>query len=511
MKLDLVNSFISWRMKKRFHQIELFMKYPVEVQQEVWQGLLERASQTEWGKRYDFKSIRSYEDFRSRIPLHFYESIQSDVERLRAGEQNIMWPSEIKWFAKSSGTTSSKSKFIPVSQEAIEECHFKGGKDLLSIYCNNKPETSIFSGMSLRLGGSTFINNSENNSFYGDLSAIIIENLPFWVEMRSTPNNKISLMEEWEEKIEAIANTSIKEDVSSLAGVPSWMLVLARKVLEKTGKSNLHEVWPNLELYIHGGVNFSPYRQQFADILPNSQFSFLETYNASEGFFGIQDLSGRQELLLMLDYGIFYEFIPMDEFDGENSLAIPLGEVKTDVNYAVVISSNAGLWRYIIGDTVKFTSTSPYHIQITGRTKHFINAFGEELIIENAEAALQKACEDTGAVILEYTAAPVYMENNESGAHEWLVEFSQDPHNLEAFIDIMDKHLMLLNSDYEAKRHKNMALKKPLLNTARPGLFYDWLKSKGKLGGQHKVPRLSNNRNHIDELLALNSLQAVAG
>ena len=266
MKLDLVNSFISWRMKKRFHQIELFMKYPIEVQQEVLQGLLERAARTEWGKRYDFRSIRNYEDFRSRIPQHFYETIQADVDRLRSGEQNIMWPTEIKWFAKSSGTTSSKSKFIPVSQEAIEECHFKGGKDLLSIYCNNHPETSIFSGMSLRLGGSTFINNSENNSFYGDLSAIIIENLPFWVEMRSTPNNKISLMEEWEEKIEAIANTSIKEDVSSLAGVPSWMLVLARKVLEKTGKANLHEVWPNLELYMHGGVNFTPYRQQFVDI-----------------------------------------------------------------------------------------------------------------------------------------------------------------------------------------------------------------------------------------------------
>ena len=511
MKLDLVNSFISWRMKKRFHQIELFMKYPIEVQQEVLQGLLERAARTEWGKRYDFRSIRNYEDFRSRVPLHFYETIQADVDRLRSGEQNIMWPTEIKWFAKSSGTTSSKSKFIPVSQEAIEECHFKGGKDLLSIYCNNHPETSIFSGMSLRLGGSTFINNSENNSFYGDLSAIIIENLPFWVEMRSTPNNKISLMEEWEEKIEAIANTSIKEDVSSLAGVPSWMLVLARKVLEKTGKANLHEVWPNLELHMHGGVNFTPYRQQLVDILSNSSFSFLETYNASEGFFGIQDITDRQELLLMLDYGIFYEFIAMDEFDGENSKAIPLSEVAKDVNYAVVISSNAGLWRYIIGDTIKFTSTSPYRIQITGRTKHFINAFGEEVIIENAEDALQEACARTGAVVLEYTAAPVYMENNESGAHEWLVEFSEAPSNIEDFTDIMDRHLMQVNSDYEAKRHKNMALKRPIMNVARPNLFYDWLKSKGKLGGQHKVPRLSNNRNYIDELLEMNALEAVAG
>lgn len=511
MKLDLVNSFISWRMKKRFHQIELFMKYPHEVQEEVLQNLLAKARYTEWGRKYDFGSIGSYEEFRKRIPLHFYESIVKEINRLRAGEQNIMWPSEIKWFAKSSGTTSSKSKFIPVSPEAIEDCHFKGGKDLLSIYCNNNPETSIFSGMSLRLGGSTFVNNNENNSFYGDLSAIIIENLPFWVEMRSVPNNRISLMEEWEEKIEAIANTSIREDVSSLAGVPSWMLVLAHKVLEKTGKENLHEVWPNLELYMHGGVNFSPYRTQFETLLPSSRFSFLETYNASEGFFGIQDLSDKQEMLLMLDYGIFYEFIPMDEFKGENSRTIPLSEVEKDVNYAVVISSNAGLWRYIIGDTVKFTCTSPYRIQVTGRTKHFINAFGEEIIIENAEIALSEACRETQSSILEYTAAPVYMNDSESGAHEWLIEFSELPTDLERFTNIMDEKLKAVNSDYEAKRHKDMALKRPFVRIARKDLFYDWLRSKGKLGGQHKVPRLSNNRDYIDELLEMNELKQAIG
>ena len=508
MKLDFVNSFISWRMKKRFHQIELFMKYPIEVQQELLSNLLSTAKNTEWGIKYDFSSISSYEEFRERVPLNFYESIKPDVDRLRAGEQNILWPSEIKWFAKSSGTTSSKSKFIPVSQEAIEDCHFKGGKDLLSIYCNNNPETSVFSGMSLRLGGSTFINNKDNNSFYGDLSAIIIENLPFWVEMRSTPNTKISLMDEWEAKIEAITNTSIKEDVSSLAGVPSWMLVLAKKVLEKTGKQNLHEVWPNLELYMHGGVNFEPYKKQFEELLPNSNFRFLGTYNASEGFFGIQDQTDSEELLLMLDYGIFYEFIPMDEFDGENSRAIPLGEVEPEKNYAVVISTNAGLWRYIIGDTIKFTSINPYRIKISGRTKHFINAFGEEVIIENTEAALKIACEKTGAQVLEYTAAPVYMSNNETGAHEWLIEFSQKPDSLETFVRLLDDTLKSVNSDYEAKRHKNMALKEPVVHIAQPRLFYNWLKQKGKLGGQHKVPRLSNNRVHLEELLGMNSLQA---
>ena len=503
MKLDLVNSFISWRMKKRFHQIELFMKYPQETQRELLFDLLDMAKNTEWGKKYGFRDISSYEDFRSRVPLHFYESIQDDVERLRAGAQNIMWPTEIKWFAKSSGTTSSKSKFIPVSQEAIEDCHFKAGKDMLSIYCNNKPETKVFSGMSLRLGGSTYINNVDNRSYYGDVSAILIENLPLWVEMRSVPNTRISLMEEWEEKLEAMANTTIREDVSSLAGVPSWMLVLARKVLEKTGKENLHEVWPNLELYMHGGVNFGPYRQQFQELLPLSEFSFLEIYNASEGFFGIQDTSEEGELLLMLDYGIFYEFIPMDQFDGENSPCIPLSEVKTDQSYAVVISTNSGLWRYIIGDTIRFTSLNPYRIKITGRTKHFINAFGEELIIENAETAIQRACDATSCEVDDFTAAPVYMSNS-SGAHEWLIEFAREPSDLEAFNKVLDQSLKELNSDYEAKRHKNMALQMPRINVARKGLFYDWLKSKGKLGGQHKVPRLSNNRKHLEEMLLLN-------
>ncbi len=509
MKLDLVNSFISWRMKKRFHQIELFMKYPSEVQNELLFQLLDFAKDTEWGIKYGFKDINTYEEFKTNIPLCYYESIQPDVERLRSGEQNIMWPTEIKWFAKSSGTTSNKSKFIPVSQEAIEDCHFKGGKDLLSIYCNNNPETSIFSGMSLRLGGSTFMNNKDNNSFYGDLSAIIIENLPFWVEMRSTPSNKISLMDEWEAKIEAIANTSIKEDVSSLAGVPSWMLVVAKKVLEKTGKQNLHEVWPNLEVYMHGGVNFSPYRKQFQALLPNAGFNFLETYNASEGFFGIQDLSEGEELLLMLDYGIFYEFIPMDKYLAEDSETISLSQVELEKNYGVVISTNAGLWRYIIGDTVKFTSIEPYRISVSGRTKHFINAFGEELIIDNAEKALKLACEKTNAEILEYTAAPIYMNDKGSGAHQWLIEFSKNPEDLDFFGHILDQSLKNLNSDYEAKRHKNMALKDPQIISAKRGLFYKWLKEKGKLGGQHKVPRLANNRIYMEELLSINKLQAV--
>lgn len=502
MKLDLVNSFLSWRMKKRFHQLELFKKYPEEVQAEVLQNLLSAAAQTEWGLRYDFSSIDSEEEFSRRLPLSRYEELESDIQRLRQGEANIFWPGEIRWFAKSSGTTNAKSKFLPVSEEHIEDCHFKGGKDLLSIYCNLYPETKIFSGMNLRLGGSTFVDNEQINSYYGDVSAIIIENLPFWVEMRSTPNNKISLMSEWESKIEAISTTSMREDVASLAGVPSWMMVLLQRVLEISGKKRIIDVWPNLELYMHGGVNFDPYREQF-EALIGAKINYLETYNASEGFFGIQDLKTPGEMLLMLDYGIYYEFIPMDEFKGVDSNTIPLSAVELDQNYAVVISTNAGLWRYLIGDTIRFTSIKPYRFHITGRTKHFINVFGEELIIENAETALTSVCQEMNSKVLEYTAAPIYMKRKESGAHQWLIEFEEEPADLNEFATLLDAKLCSLNSDYEAKRHKGMALGPLQIVKARKGLFYDWLGKKGKLGGQNKVPRLSNDRRHIDELLAL--------
>ncbi len=502
MKLDLVNSFLSWRMKKRYHQLELFMKYPHEVQAEVLANLLSTATDTEWGQKYDFSSIDRSEVFQERLPLNRYEDLEPTINRIRNGEKDVLWPGEIKWFAKSSGTTNAKSKFLPVSPEAIEDCHFKGGKDLLSIYCNLYPDTTIFSGMNLRLGGSTFIDNEKINTYSGDVSAIIIENLPFWVEMRSTPNNKISLMSEWEEKIEAMATTSLREDVTSLAGVPSWMMVVLQRVLEMSGKNQIIDVWPNLELYMHGGVSFAPYREQFAKLI-GKEINYIETYNASEGFFGIQDQKDSDELLLMLDYGIYYEFIPMDQYDGINSKTISLAEVETGKNYAVVISTNGGLWRYLIGDTIRFSSTYPYRFKITGRTKHFINAFGEELIIENAEAALQKACEQTNATVKEFTAAPIFMQQKQSGAHQWLIEFEEGPEDLAHFAHILDAELCALNSDYEAKRHKGMALRQLEIIPGKPGLFYDWLKKKGKLGGQNKVPRLSNSRDYIEELLEL--------
>ncbi|NLP57409.1 GH3 auxin-responsive promoter family protein [Lutibacter sp. B1] len=502
MPFQIVNSIISWFLKKRKHQMELFIKYPIDVQHELLFKLLNKAKYTEIGKLYDFSTIKSYKGFTEKVPIQQYESIEPLIERSRKGEQNIFWPTQIRWFAKSSGTTNAKSKFIPVSDEALENCHFKAGKDMLCLYFNNNPESQLFIGKGLRLGGSSAV-YEDNNTYFGDLSAILIENLPFWADFSSSPKQEVALMGEWETKMEAIINETIYEDITSLVGVPSWMLVLLNKVLERTGKNNILEVWPNLEVYFHGGVNFNPYKEQFKKLIPKRDFKYYETYNASEGFFAIQDENDSQDLLLMLDYGIFYEFIPMNEFNGENSKAIPLSKVKLNQNYAIVITTNGGLWRYLIGDTVKFTSLKPYKIRITGRTKHFINVFGEELIVENAEEALKQTCLKTNTEILEYTVAPIFMKNKKNGGHEWMIEFKKAPENIKYFTELLDNALKSINSDYEAKRYNNMTLAMPKINLAKKGLFYNWLKENGKLGGQHKVPRLSNSREYLEELLKL--------
>ncbi|MBN2868571.1 MAG: GH3 auxin-responsive promoter family protein [Flavobacteriaceae bacterium] len=504
MPFPLVNSIASWFLKKRFHQIELFLKYPNEVQQELLSSLIDISKDTEVGKKYDFSSIKSYETFAERVPISTYEDIQDDIERARKGEPNIFWPKPIKWFAKSSGTTNAKSKFIPVSMDSLEDCHYAASKDLLCMYLNNNEESQLFTGKSLRLGGSKEL-YKENGTAFGDLSAILIDNMPFWAEFSSTPSSKVSLLSEWETKMAAIVDETIEENVTSLAGVPSWMLVLLNDVLEKTGKNNIFDVWPNLEVYFHGGVSFNPYIEQYRAILPKKEFKYYEIYNASEGFFAIQDQNYSGDLLLMLDYGIFYEFIPMDTYGTKDEKVIPLSEVELNKNYAVIITTNAGLWRYKIGDTVRFVSISPYRIKVSGRTKHYINVFGEELIIENAEDALKKVCKRTQAEIKDYTAAPIFMEGKEKGAHEWLIEFKTPPKDINYFSELFDNALKSLNSDYEAKRYNNMTLKKPKINVARENLFYDWLKKNNKLGGQHKVPRLSNTRQYIDELLSLNS------
>ena len=500
MAIPLLHTVASWLLKKRVHDIELFIKYPNEVQREQLITLLQTAKNTEVGKTYGFSDITQYEDFAARIPVRTYEEIAPMINRSRQGEQNIFWPTPIKWYAKSSGTTNAKSKFIPISNESLEDCHFKGGKDMLSLYFANNEHSALFSGKALRLGGSKEL-YEKNNSYFGDLSAIMIENLPLWAELVSAPSQKVSLMAEWEQKMEAIVNETLKEDIRSLTGVPSWMLVLLQKVLAETGKDNILEVWPNLEVFFHGGVNFTPYRAQYKALLPSDSVNYLELYNASEGFFGVQDRLDSDELLLMLDYGIFYEFIPMKTYGTKDETVIPLSDVRVGEQYAVIISTNAGLWRYHIGDTIRFTSIAPYRFKITGRTKHFINVFGEELVIENADNALEKVCKKHRVQVVDYTAAPIFMKGKEKGGHEWLVQFKAPPENTHTFAKELDEVLQTLNSDYEAKRYKNMTLMPLKLHIAKPKTFYRWLKKKGKIGGQHKVPRLSNNREYLEELL----------
>ena len=501
--MAILNSVISWLMKKRIHQIELFMKYPHEVQNEWLRKLISAARQTEWGTTYDYQSINTADDFSKRVPLNDYDSLKPHIERLMKGEQNILWNTDVKWFAKSSGTTNDKSKFIPVTEESLEECHYKGGKDMISLYCNNFPESQLFSGRGLALCGSHKINEINSDMYYGDLSAIILENLPFWAEFIRVPQKSIALMDEWESKIDMMAKATLNHNVTNISGVPSWTLLLLKRIIEITGKENICEVWNNLELFIHGGVSFDPYRTQFKKLIPSSSMNYLETYNASEGFFGIQDTNYSEDMLLMLDYGIYYEFIPMDAFDNTNSKAIPLHQVKEDVNYAMVISTNSGLWRYIIGDTVIFKSLNPFRIRITGRTRNYINAFGEELIIDNAEKALLIACQKSGAIISEYTAAPIFFSDEQKAAHEWLIEFEKPPENQEYFTEVLDNALKSINSDYEAKRYRDLLLQKPIIKSLPKNSFYIWLKEKGKLGGQHKVPRLSNNRILLEEILNL--------
>ncbi|MEK6781011.1 MAG: GH3 auxin-responsive promoter family protein [Bacteroidota bacterium] len=503
--MQILNSILTWVMKKRIHQIELFMKYPYEVQDEVLKRLLSTAQSTEFGKQFGFDDLINYDDYKDRVPVHTYEQLFPYIERHMRGEQNILWPSEIKWFAKSSGTTNARSKFIPVSPEALEDCHFKGGKDLLSIYVNNYPDTEIFSGKGLGVGGSHQVNEFDptSTSFYGDVSAVLMKNLPPWAEFIRTPSLEVALMTNWEEKIDKLAKETAKVDVRHISGVPTWTVLLIQRIMELEKKSSILEVWPNLEVFFHGAVAFGPYRNLFKSLVPGNQMRYWETYNASEGFFGIQDRKDSEELLLMLDYGVYYEFIAVDELNKEYPHAINLSDVEIGKNYAMVITTNSGLWRYNIGDTIKFTSTSPHRIKISGRTKHFINAFGEELIIENAETAISFACEMTGAVIDNFTAGPVYLEKAKRGGHEWIIEFIKEPQNLEQFTKILDDTLRKINSDYDAKRMHNLALIAPKIHNVAEGTFYNWMKKRGKLGGQNKVPRLSNSREFLEEILEM--------
>jgi hypothetical protein len=498
--MSFISPALKGIIKLRKSVMDNFLLNPIDTQKQVFNKLISSAQFTEYGKDHNFEKINSIQDFQQQVPINDYESLKKYIEATIEGQQNILWPSEINWFAKSSGTTSDKSKFIPVSTESLKENHFKSGKDILSLYIQQFPDSKITDGKCLVIGGSHQINQMTEDSFYGDLSAVMIQNMPSTWQLLRTPELATALLSEWEEKIERIAQETIHENVTFIAGVPTWTVVLIKRIFEITGKDNLLDVWPNLELYIHGGVSFTPYRAQFQSMIRGEQMHYLETYNASEGFFAAQDNLNEEGMALFLNHGIFYEFLPIEQIGETNPSTCLLHEVELGKNYALIISTNGGLWRYNLGDTVQFTSLDPFRIKVTGRVKFFINAFGEEVIVDNADQAIAAACEKTNALVSDYTAAPIFMNADSNGAHEWLIEFEKAPTDLNLFIETLDLALQKINSDYEAKRYKNIALRMPVVHAIPQGAFHDWLKSKGKLGGQHKIPRLSNDRNWIEEM-----------
>lgn len=500
--MSLISPAIKSIFRLRQSAIDNFVLNPIDTQQQVFNHLIGSAQFTEYGKAHQFEKINSIEEFQ-KTPVNDYDTLKPYIDRTLAGEQNVLWPSDINWFAKSSGTTSDKSKFIPVSKESLDDTHYKAGKDVLALYLSQYPDTKMFGGKCLTIGGSCSVNQLNDESFYGDLSAVMMMNMPFSGQLLRTPDPSIALMDEWEEKIERMAHAVLREHVTFIAGVPTWTIVLIKRLFELAGTNNVLDIWPDLELYIHGGVSFTPYREQFHQLIPSQRMHYLETYNASEGFFAAQDTPEHEAgMLLFLNHGIFYEFMPLEEYGKEQPRCLSLKDVETDRHYALVISTNGGLWRYVMGDTVQFTSIRPYRIKVTGRLKSFINAFGEEVIVDNSDAAIAKACRLTGAVVSDYSAAPVYMTGQENGAHEWIIEFAHLPVPLQQFARELDLALQEVNSDYEAKRHKDIALRFPIVHQMPAGGFSQWLKSKGKLGGQHKVPRLSNDRTWLEEMLA---------
>lgn len=501
--MSLVNDAVNFFLKRRQSRIAEFKKYPIETQQEQFVNLIDRAKFTEFGLKYSFSSIKTVKDFQERVPVVTYEEHYPWLERVLKGEKNVIWPSEIQWFSKSSGTTNARSKFIPVSEESLDECHYRGGKDLLTLYFDNKIDSQLFEGKSISIGGSLHPNPLNPNTQAGDISAIITKNMPKWAEYFRLPPPEIALLENWDQKMAEMVNLCATENITGIAGVPTWTVLLLENIMAKTGAKNMMEIWPNFEVFFHGAVSFTPYRKLFSESLfPSSQVNYFETYNASEGFFGIQDdFVLKDQMLLMLDYGIFYEFLPTEEWEKEFPKSLTLDEVELDKSYAVVISTNGGLWRYKIGDTVKFTSKYPFRVRISGRTKHFLNVFGEEVMVENSDMALSHACLGAGVTLRDYTGGPIFMEENKKGGHEWIIECDKMPENIQKFNTDFDLKLRELNSDYDAKRHKDMALQAPIIHHVKSGTFYDWLQRRGKLGGQHKVPRLSNSREFIEELI----------
>jgi hypothetical protein len=501
--MKLLSPAISRLARLRLAQIEEWADQPVTAQREVLQDLVTAAQYTEFGRKYNFDKLFSLKAFKEAVPVHEYDDLKPYIQRMMDGEENILWNTPIKWFAKSSGTTSDKSKFIPVSQESLEQGHYQAAKDVLTLYYKFNPESDLLTGKGLVVGGSHQVSQLNSDISYGDLSAVLLQNTPFWGHWLRTPDLSVALLDEWEEKIEKLALTTINENVTSMSGVPTWTLVLIKRILEITGKATLKEVWPNLELYLHGGVSFVPYREQFKKLVGADIF-YLEMYNASEGFFAAQNNPEEEGMLLYTQHGIFYEFMPIEEYGKKHPQTIGLQDIELNKNYGLVISTNGGLWRYVIGDTIQFVSREPYKVTVSGRLKHFMNAFGEEVIVDNSDKAIAQASEKTGAIVNDYTAAPIYFSENSNGAHEWLVEFEKDPDELNHFVYELDAALKNINSDYEAKRQKDIALRMPVVHALKPGVFNEWLKRKGKLGGQHKVPRLSNERTYINEIISMN-------
>ena len=500
--MKLLSPAISRLARLRLWRIENWINNPLEAQYEVFKDLIAGGQYSCFGRKHGFENIYTFKSFKDAVPIHEYEDLKPYIERTMQGEQNLLWNTPINWFAKSSGTTNDKSKFIPISEESLEESHFQGAKDVLTLYYNFNPDSDLLTGKGLVIGGSHQVNKLNDETQYGDLSAVLMQNTPFWGHWLRTPELSVALLDEWENKIEKLAETTILENVTSISGVPTWTLVLIKRILEITGKHTLKEVWPNLELYIHGGVSFTPYREQFQKLI-GGHIHYLDLYNASEGFFAAQNNPYEEGMLLYVRHGTFYEFMPVEEYGKPGAKTVGLDEVQLDKNYALVISTSGGLWRYLVGDTIQFTSLYPFKIKVTGRVRHFINAFGEEVIVDNSDCAIAVACEKTGAIVNDYTAAPIYFSEKENGGHEWLIEFEKEPADLRLFTYELDTALKNLNSDYEAKRHKDIALHMPIVRKLNKGIFTEWLRTKGKLGGQHKVPRLSNDRANLEEIMAI--------
>ncbi len=499
--LGIVNNIFKWYLLERYSMIERFMEYPINAQNEVWDNLITTAEDTVWGREHHFKLLNDRKEFSQNVPLQDYETLKPYIQRMMHGEKDVLWPGLVEWFSKSSGTTSDKSKFIPVSSQNLKKCHIRGSWDTLTLLYHNKPESQIFAGKNLIMGGSLISFEEYPDSKIGDVSAIMMANMPSFAKPFYAPNLEIGLMSEWEKKIELTAKAALDLNITMIGGVPTWTIVLFRKLLEITGKSNILEVWPNFETYIHGGVSFTPYREQFRQFLPSDSVNYIEIYNASEGYFAIQNDFQTDDMLLLLDNGIYYEFLPMEEWDKEHPQTVLLEEVEIGKNYALVISTNAGLWRYMPGDTIMFTNITPFKIKVTGRTKQFINAFGEEVMVSNTDQALAETCKEFSTVVTEYTVAPHYFEDGGKGSHQWLIEFEKQPESLKNFAEKLDKNLQNINSDYEAKRYKNMALTNLTIQDLPKGTFHQWMKKRGKLGGQHKIPRLANHREYVEDIL----------